>query len=127
MTDTASVPHIDHIFFTDLGDRVYFAGDSGLAGIRTRDLARTEKQNQTARADCRRRPDPEAVTVIGLPRFAATKYVTVVDRYSESISTQPSTCPMFHPRCAWILMGNTCWHDQKPAIPFALLPLERAD
>src|SRR5262249_50080853 len=42
VTDTASVPRARVIVQTTIGDRIYFAGDSGLAGVRVRDLARTK-------------------------------------------------------------------------------------
>jgi hypothetical protein len=38
ITDSAALPRVGHAFSTQLGDRVYFTVDSGLVGLRTREL-----------------------------------------------------------------------------------------
>jgi cell division septation protein DedD len=82
VTDTASVPHADFIVRTDLGDRLYFAGDSGLAGLRVRDFARTKTIALKAPvADVAPTPSGDRLFVA----LKGKKNVTVVDRYSESV------------------------------------------
>lgn len=82
VTDTNSVPHAQLVVRTELGDRIYFSGDSGLVGVRVRDLART--RNVTL-------PSPviDAVaTPSGDRLFVALrgkKYLAVIDRYSETV------------------------------------------
>ncbi len=82
VTDTASVPHAELIVRTDLGDRLYFAGDSGLAGIRVRDFARTKTIKLNAPvADVAPTPSGDRLFVA----LKGKKKVTVVDRYAESV------------------------------------------
>ena len=80
--DTGSVPHAQLVVRTDLGDRLYFTGDSGLVGVRVRDLARTRSVTL---------PSP-VVDVVATPSgdrlFVALrgkKYLAVIDRYAEVV------------------------------------------
>jgi cell division septation protein DedD len=83
VTDTASVPLVERIFTTDLGDRVYFASDSGLAGVRTRDLARTRTIKLRAPiVDATPTPSGDRVFVA----LRGKRDVTVIDRFAESIA-----------------------------------------
>lgn len=82
VTDTASVPHAEFIVRSDLGDRLYFAGDSGLAGIRVRDFARTKTIKLSAQvADVAPTPSGDRLFVA----LKGKKSVTVIDRYAESV------------------------------------------
>jgi hypothetical protein len=83
VTETASVPHADLLVRTDLGDRLYFLGDSGLAGVRTRDLARTRSVWLPGPAlDAVATPSGDRIFVA----LKGKKSLTVVDRFSEEIS-----------------------------------------
>jgi YVTN family beta-propeller protein len=83
ITDTASVPKVAFVVSTALGDRIYFATDSGLAGVRVRDLTRTRTIEL-------RGPAVDAVpTPSGDRVFVATAgddRVQVIDRYEEKIT-----------------------------------------
>lgn len=82
VTDSASVPRADFAIRTDLGDRLYFAGDSGLAGLRVRDFARTKTIRLKAPvADVAPTPSGDRLFVA----LKGKKSVTVVDRYTESV------------------------------------------
>ena len=89
ITDTASVPLVTRVFTTDLGDRLYFAGDSGLTGVRTRDLVRTKTiKLRAAIVDATPTPSGDRIFVA----LRGKKDVTVIDRFAESIS-QTITLP----------------------------------
>jgi hypothetical protein len=80
--ETTSVPHADLLVRTDLGDRLYFIGDSGLAGVRTRDLARTRTVWLPAQAlDAVATPSGDRIFVA----LKGKKALTVVDRFTEEI------------------------------------------
>ena len=82
VTDTASVPHAEFIVRTDLGDRLYFAGDSGLAGLRVRDFARTKPiKLKAAVVDVAPTPSGDRLFMA----LQGKKSVTIVDRYTESV------------------------------------------
>jgi cell division septation protein DedD len=82
VTDTASVPRAAQVITTELGDRVYFSGDSGLTGVRTRDLARvkTIKLGKTI-VDAVATPSGDRIFVA----LAEKRSLTIVDRYAESV------------------------------------------
>jgi cell division septation protein DedD len=83
ITDTASVPKVAFVVPTAIGDRIYFATDSGLAGVRVRDLTRTKTIEL-------RGPAVDAVpTPSGDRVFVATAgddRIQVIDRYEERIT-----------------------------------------
>jgi cell division septation protein DedD len=82
VTETTSVPHADLIVRTDLGDRVYFVGDSGLAGVRTRDFVRTRTVWLPGRAvDAVATPSGDRIFVA----LKGKRAITVVDRFAEEI------------------------------------------
>ena len=97
VTDTASVPKAAFAIPTALGDRIYFATDSGLAGVRVRDLARTRTIAL---------PGP-AISAVPTPSgdrvfvaLAGDLKIVVISRYDERISgsillgAQPSVLRM---------------------------------
>jgi cell division septation protein DedD len=80
--DTASAPHADLVVRTDLGDRLYFIGDSGLAALRVRDFARMKPIKLKAPvADVAPTPSGDRLFVA----LKGKKSVTVVDRYAEAV------------------------------------------
>lgn len=82
VTETTSVPHADLLVRTDLGDRLYFIGDSGLAGVRTRDLTRTKTVWLPGQAvDAVATPSGDRIFVA----LKGKKTLTVVDRFTEEI------------------------------------------
>ena len=82
ITDTASVPPADLQVRTELGDRIYFVGDSGLTGVRVRDLARTRTVRLPAgAADAVATPSGDRIFVA----LRGRKSIAVVDRYAETI------------------------------------------
>jgi len=82
VTETTSVPHADLLVRTDLGDRLYFVGDSGLAGVRTRDLTRTRTVWLPGQAvDAVATPSGDRIFVA----LKGKKSITVVDRFTEEI------------------------------------------
>jgi hypothetical protein len=82
VTETTSVPHADLLVRTDLGDRLYFIGDSGLAGVRTRDLTRTRTVWLPGQAvDAVATPSGDRIFVA----LKGKKSITVVDRFTEEI------------------------------------------
>lgn len=82
ITDTASVPKAAFVVPTALGDRIYFATDSGLAGVRVRDLTRTRTVALRGTAiDAVATPSGDRVFVA----FAGEPTVVVVDRYEERV------------------------------------------
>jgi cell division septation protein DedD len=83
ITDTASVPQAAFAVNTPLGDRIYFATDSGLAGVRVRDLARTKTIDLNGPArDAVPTPSGDRIFVALHGRAA----LAVIDRYEERIS-----------------------------------------
>lgn len=82
ITETTSVPHADLLVRTDIGDRLYFIGDSGIAGVRTRDLTRTRTIWLPGQAiDAVATPSGDRIFVA----LKGKKSVTLVDRFSEEI------------------------------------------
>lgn len=82
ITDTASVPKAAFVVPTSLGDRIYFATDSGLAGVRVRDLTRTRTVALRGTAiDAVPTPSGDRVFVA----LAGEPTVVVVDRYEERV------------------------------------------
>lgn len=82
VTDTVSVPHAAFAVGTDIGERVYFGTDSGLIGVRVRDLARTPTialPGVAAAAVPTPSGDRVFVAMAGDPR------IVVIDRYAEEI------------------------------------------
>jgi cell division septation protein DedD len=82
VTDTASVPRAQLVVHTELGDRLYFPGDSGLAGVRVRDFTRTNTVKLPAPAD------DAVATPSGDRIFVAMhgrKSIAVIDRFTEDI------------------------------------------
>jgi cell division septation protein DedD len=82
IVDTSSVPRPELVMRTDLGDRIYFTGDSGLASIRVRDFARTKTIKLPQRATAMvATPSGDRVFVAleGKKRFA------IVDRYADKV------------------------------------------
>lgn len=83
VTETTSVPHADLLVRTELGDRLYFIGDSGLAGVRTRDFTRTKTVWLPGQAvDAVASPSGDRIFVA----LKGKKSLTVVDRFSEEIA-----------------------------------------
>jgi cell division septation protein DedD len=82
VTDTASVPLASFAITTAIGDRIYFATDSGLAGVRVRDLARTRSiglPGPASAAAATPSGDRIFVALAGEPTIA------IVDRYEEKV------------------------------------------
>lgn len=83
ITDTASVPKVARAIGTALGDRIYFLTDSGLAGVRVRDLARTTTIGLPGPAvDAVATPSGDRIFVA----LADDRRVVVVSRYEERIT-----------------------------------------
>lgn len=82
ITDTASVPKAAFTVATALGDRIYFATDSGLAAVRVRDLARTRTVELPGTAvDAAATPSGDRIFVA----IAAEPTIEVIDRYEERV------------------------------------------
>lgn len=82
ITDTASVPKVAFAVSTALGDRIYFATDSGLVGVRVRDLARTKRISLPGPAvDAAATPSGDRIFVA----LAAEPTIAVIDRYEERV------------------------------------------
>jgi cell division septation protein DedD len=82
VSDTASVPHAEVVVRTDIGDRIYFIGDSGVAGVRVRDLVRTRTIRLPARArDAVATPSGDRMFVA----MRGKKSIVVIDRYAEQV------------------------------------------
>jgi cell division septation protein DedD len=82
VTETTSVPHADLLVRTELGDRLYFIGDSGLAGVRTRDLTRTRTVWIPGHAvDAVATPSGDRIFVA----IKGKKSLTVIDRFAEEV------------------------------------------
>ena len=83
ITDTASVPKAYFAIATALGDRIYFATDSGLAGVRVRDLARTNTIDLPGPAvDAVPTPSGDRVFVA----LAGDPKIVIISRYDERIT-----------------------------------------
>ena len=83
VTETTSVPHADLMLRTDLGDRIYFIGDSGLAGVRTRDLTRTKTVWLPGQAvDAVATPSGDRIFVA----LKGKKSLTIIDRFAEEVA-----------------------------------------
>ena len=83
ITDTASVPKAAFAVNTPLGDRIYFATDSGLAGVRVRDLTRTKTIDLGGPLrDAVPTPSGDRIFVALFGRAA----LAIIDRYDERIS-----------------------------------------
>jgi cell division septation protein DedD len=83
VTETTSVPHSDLLVRTELGDRLYFIGDSGVAGVRTRDLTRTKTVWIPGQAlDAVATPSGDRIFVA----IKGKKSLTVIDRFAEEIA-----------------------------------------
>ncbi|HEY2850974.1 MAG TPA: SPOR domain-containing protein, partial [Gemmatimonadaceae bacterium] len=82
ITETSSVPHADLIVRTELGDRLFFIGDSGVASVRTRDFTRTKTIRLSGTAtDAVATPSGDRVFVA----LKGKKYITVIDRFKEDV------------------------------------------
>ena len=82
VTDTASVPHAAFAVNTALGDRIYFATDSGLASVRVRDLARMKTVSLPGAA-VSAAPTPSGDRIF--VAIAGGSSIAVIDRYEERI------------------------------------------
>ena len=82
VTQTTLVPHAELVVRTDIGDRLYFAGDSGLATIRTRDLTRMKTiRLGSPVVDAAATPSGDRIFVA----LQDDRSVTVIDRYAEAV------------------------------------------
>jgi cell division septation protein DedD len=82
VTDTSSVPRAQLVVLTELGDRIYFTGDSGLVGVRVRDLARTRSVAlPSAVIDAVATPSGDRLFVA----LRGKKYVAVIDRFAGAV------------------------------------------
>ena len=82
VTETTSVPRAELLVRTDIGDRLYFIGDSGIAGVRTRDLTRTRTIWLPGQAvDAVATPSGDRIFVA----LKGKKSITMVDRFTEEI------------------------------------------
>ena len=82
VTDTASVPAGEILVGTALGDRLYVIGDSGVGGVRVRDLARTPTVRlPSGAADAVATPSGDRIFVA----LRGRKAIAVIDRYAEAI------------------------------------------
>ena len=83
VTETTSVPHAELLLRTDIGDRLYFIGDSGIAGVRTRDLTRTRTiWLPGTPLDAVATPSGDRIFVA----MKGKKSITEVDRFTEEIA-----------------------------------------
>ncbi|MGQ0713630.1 MAG: SPOR domain-containing protein [Gemmatimonadaceae bacterium] len=87
LTDTARLPTAQRALGTPLGDRLYFTVDSGLIGVRARDLSAVPSVRLPGRIRA-------AVTAPSGDRIylltAGSPELVVVDRYAEEIATRIS-------------------------------------
>ena len=114
VTETTSVPHADLLVRTDIGDRLYFIGDSGLTGVRTRDLTRTKTVWLPGKAlDAVATPSGDRIFVA----LKGKKTITVVDRFSEEIETTIDVGGPGLPRCGWIPTAGICSRAPRMVIP----------
>jgi hypothetical protein len=109
VTETASVPRGDLLVRMDLGDRLYFVGDSGLAGVRTRDLTRTKTVWLPGQAvDAVATPSGDRIFVA----LKGKKSITVIDRFKEEIDGTidlgaPATALRMDPDGRYLLARTT--------------------
>ena len=82
VTDTASVPQVAFAVNTALGDRIYFATDSGLASVRVRDLARMKTVSLAGPA-VSAAPTPSGDRIF--VAIAGESSIAVIDRYEERV------------------------------------------
>jgi cell division septation protein DedD len=83
VSDTASVPSARFAVTTAIGDRIYFGTDSGLAGVRVRDLSRTRTIALPGpAADAAPTPSGDRVFVA----LVADPVISVIDRYDERVT-----------------------------------------
>jgi cell division septation protein DedD len=108
VTETTSVPRATLALRTDLGDRLYFIGDSGLAGVRTRDLTRTRTVWLPGKAvDAVATPSGDRIFVA----LKGKRSITVIDRFSEEIDGTidlggPATALRMDPDGRYLLARN---------------------
>jgi len=120
ITDTASVPKVSFAVQTALGDRVYFATDSGLAGVRVRDLARTRTIALPGpAADAVATPSGDRVYVA----LAGEPEIVVIDRYEERVDrsivvSAPPTALRMDPDGRYLL-ARLAEHDSVAVISVA--------
>ena len=83
--DTAVVPRATRAVRTQVGDRLYFAVDSGLIGVRSRDLAPVPsvRIRRPVRAIATT-PSGDRIYVVA----DSSRELTVIDRYSEEIDAR---------------------------------------
>ncbi|MCX5764349.1 MAG: SPOR domain-containing protein [Gemmatimonadetes bacterium] len=82
ITDTSSVPHPELVMRTDIGDRIYFTGDSGLVSIRVRDFVRTKTIALPQRATALvATPSGDRVFVA----LEGKKQFAIVDRFADKV------------------------------------------
>jgi len=82
ITDTSSVPHPELVMRTDIGDRIYFTGDSGLVSIRVRDFVRTKTIALPQRATALvATPSGDRVFVA----LEGKKQIAIVDRFADKV------------------------------------------
>ncbi|MBI1808544.1 MAG: hypothetical protein HYR75_01495, partial [Gemmatimonadetes bacterium] len=87
VTQTTPVPHAQLVVRTDIGDRLYFASDSGLSGVRVRDLARTKNiRLGEPITDAVATPSGDRIFVA----LQGERTVTIIDRYTESVDRKVS-------------------------------------
>ena len=81
--DTASVPRARQTVPTSVGDRIYFTVDTGLIGVRSRDLAPVPAVRfRTAVRDVVPTPSGDRIYVI----TDSSAEISVVDRYREAVA-----------------------------------------
>lgn len=85
LVDTARLPAVDRAVGTPLGDRLYFTVDSGLIGVRARDLSSVPSVRVRERIRVAV-PTPSGDRIYLLT--AGSAELVVVDRYAEEIATR---------------------------------------
>ncbi len=83
VVDTASVPIASFAVGTTIGERIYFGTDSGLVGMRVRDLSRTRTINVPG-TPVAAAPTPSGDRVF--VALAGESFLAVIDRYDERVS-----------------------------------------
>jgi cell division septation protein DedD len=82
IVDSAALPHVDQVFRTSLGDRVYFSVDTGIVGVETRTLTLVPSVRL-------RHPVRSVVTTPSGDRLFVTTLgedeVRVIDRYQAEV------------------------------------------
>ena len=115
ITGTAILPRVQHAVLTPVGDRLYFAVDSGLIGVRSRDLVPVPSVRLES-------PVRAVVTTPSGDRvYIATgtsSELIVVDRYSENVESRirlpgPATDVRMDPTGRYVLArsasGDSAW------------------